>query len=238
MTFFDKAGCIHDAIEANEFWVLQFRYPQSEIPAAREFLLFTAGSPWLFFDEESGTDALNELRNDEYIQAEEIELRLVRYAPTKELQVMRQTVRDELTEAREAIAKFTYILERCRSRANTRPQFKEDSPLSAMGREYVEHAGNVAMQVYGYVAEEMSKALPVTMEPGQVRKVIVEPDRLAALVLLGEKAAKAALLRKKERENESHKDSGPLEYEAEGAEADLIRAAQKYFEQFPEVPEK
>ena len=87
MTLFDKAGCIHDATEVNEFWVLQFRYPQSEIPAAREFLLFTAGSPWLFFDKEDGIKALEELRNDEYIRAEEIELRLVRYVPGQEVQV-------------------------------------------------------------------------------------------------------------------------------------------------------
>lgn len=97
-------------------------------------------------------------------------------------------------------------------------------------------AGKIANQVYEQVAKELSKAMPLTDEPGQTGKVIFEPDRMAALVLLGEKAATAALLRKKERENESHKDSGPLEYEAEGAEADLIRAAQEYFEQFPEVP--
>lgn len=64
---------------------------------------------------------------------------------------------------------------------------------------------------------------------------IPEAEKLIALFRLGAVAARAGFLRKKEQDNESYEMSGPLEYDAEGAEADLIRAAQEYFEQFPEV---
>jgi hypothetical protein len=68
-----------------------------------------------------------------------------------------------------------------------------------------------------------------------VETTIPEPDKLAALVRLGEKAARAALLRQKELDNESYEMTGPLEHQAERAEADLIKAGQEYFQQFPEV---
>lgn len=79
---------IHEAVEAKTFWVIQFRHPNSELKSAREFLILTMGNPWLFTDRQSGLQALAELREDQEIKAQEIELRLVRYAPAKEVDVL------------------------------------------------------------------------------------------------------------------------------------------------------
>ncbi len=78
---------IHEAVEAKTFWVIQFRYPNSDVKSAREYLILTMGDPWLFFDLQSANDALADLREEEEIKDQDIELRVVRYAPAKEVAV-------------------------------------------------------------------------------------------------------------------------------------------------------